>query len=263
LVAEINLSLFTSADINELSQKNEDEIDTLANIRIYVAPCKRQISAALSICAAVSLNKHLSFYIRIDDRLSASCCSTSAISERLESLLSELKEGKYSRIFLEKAIEYIDRLWLEQRLYEIDGEADRDPITLETQFSDHLRCVYDCSDLTKPLAAILLIGESDLINKVMNTRPFHASPRVPQPNQFFRIDRRYLSQIREYRYDRKFLGSIDVSSKHKKAQAPAAPISPPAPQPSLKRGPETDLDVNNRVKHAITRSEPQSEDLYN
>ena len=262
-MAEIDLSMFTSADIDDLSKRaSEDELDPIAHIRVNVAPCKRQISAAVSICRSISYYKYLSVYIRIDDRLSASCCSMSAIPKRLESLLSELNEGIYSPIFDQERSECIDRLWLEQRLYEIDDEADRDPIILGTQCSCYLRNVYNCRGLTSPLAAILLIGESNLIHKVMNTKPFHASPRVPQPNQFFRADGHHISATKHVRYVRKFLGSIDVSPKHKKAQAPAFTISSPAPQPSLKRGPEIDLGVESRTKRAITRSEPESEAMY-
>lgn len=266
LAAEIDLSLFTSANINDLS-KDEDTHDSksLVDIRIYVAPCKRQISTAVSICHGACLNMNVSCYVRIDDRLSASCCSTSAISERLESLLSELDKGVYngSNIYNQNLYECIDQLWLEQRLYEMDGETDRDPISLETQFSGDLRNVYDCTGLTKPLAAILLIGESDLINKVMNTKPFYASPRVVQPNQFFRTDCRYFVDKTDFQYVRKYLGSIDVNYLHRKAQAPTLPISPPASQPSLKQGPETDLVLDSRAHVAFTRSEPESDDLYN
>lgn len=265
LAAEIDLALFTSANINDLS-KDEDNPDSksLVDIRIYVAPCKRQISTAVSICHGVSLNINVSCYVRIDDHLSASCCSTSAISERLESLLSELDKGVYngSNIYDQNLNECIDRVWLEQRLYEMDGETDRDPITLKTQFSGDLRSVYDCNGVTKPLAAILLIGESDLINKVMNTKPFYASPRVVQPNQFFRTDRRVFDR-KGSQYVRKFLGSIDVNWQHRKAQAPTLPISPPASQFSLKRGPETDLALDSRAHVAFTRSQPESDDLHN
>lgn len=267
LVAEIDWSLFDFKAISNVYKIMQDHrTAALVDIRIYVAPCKRQISTAIAVCASVLLHsKLIDCYIRIDDRLSASCCSGSAISERLKLLLSELKEGIYlgSGYRYQESWESVDRLWLEQRLYEIDGDTDRDPITLETQLSDRLRSVYDCTGLTKPLAAILLIGEPSLINKVMNTRPFHPSPRVPRPNEFFKTDRRFLAEIKDSRYVRKFLGSIDVNSDHKKAEDPALPVSPPASQSSLKRDSETDIDVDSHVKRIHTQSEPESEDIYN
>ena len=135
-------------------------------------------------------------------------------------LLSELKEGNTFSygLFDQENFETIDRLWLEQRLYEIDDDSDRDPITLKTQLLDHLRSVYDCTGLTKPLAAIFLIGEFGLINKVVNTPPFHASPRVPKPNEFFRADRQLLGGKSGSGYVRKFLGlliSIRITSRLK------------------------------------------------
>ena len=263
MVAEIDLSKYTTANIHDLRTKGEND-DTIADIRIYVAPCKRQISAAVQICFHILVScKVLSCYIRVDDRLLASCCSTPVISERLESLLFELKEGNYFAFYDQEHFECIDRLWLEQRLYEIDGEIDRDPITLETQLADHLRSVYDCTGLTKPLAAILMMGDSSLIIQVMNTNLFQASPRVPQPNHFFGADRHYLPAIRDDRYKRKFLGSIDVNPRHKKAQAPTLPISPTASQNSLKRNFGTDSGVDSHAKRANTQSEPESEDMYN
>ena len=255
LAAEIDCSLFDSEEFKDVYEKIQ--------IRIYVAPCKRQISTAIGVCRSVVLyNKLIDCYIRIDDRLSASCCSRSAISERLKLLLSELIEGNYSGSGLFDQTRY-DRLWLEQRHYEIDGDTDRDPTTLETQLSDRLRSVYDCTGLTKPLAAILLIGEPSLINKIMNTPPFHASPRVPRPNEFFKTDHPFLGGIQGSRYVRKFLGSIDVNRDHKKTQAPTLPVSPPASRSSLKRGSEFDLGVDSYVKRINTQSKPESEDIYN
>ena len=266
MVAEIDRSLFNSEEINNVYKNiQDDRAGVPVDIRIYVAPCKRQITTAIGVCSSVLENSLIDCYIRIDDRLSASCCSGSAISERLELLLSELKEGNYSGsgLFDQEKFESIDRLWLEQRLYEINGDTDRDPITLETQLSDHLRSVYDCTGLTKPLAAILLIGEPSRINKVMNTQPFHASPRGPRPNEFYKTDHCFLVGIKGSRYKRTFLGSIDVNPHHKKAQAPTLPVSPPASRSSLKRGSETDLGVDRSMKRVNTQSEPESEDIYN
>lgn len=266
MVAEIDWSLFKSEEISNVYKKSKtigltplwtfESTLLLVNVK----------SAAIGVCCSVLHdNKLIDCYIRIDVRLSASCCSRLAISERLKLLLSELKVGNYSGsgLFDQERFDTIDRLWLEQRLYEIDGDTDRDPITLETQLSDHLQSVYDCKGLTKSLTAILLIGESSLINKVMNTQPFHASPRVPKPNEFFRTDRRFLVGIKGSHYIRKFLGSIDVNPNHKKAQAPTLPVSPPVSRSSLKRGSETDSGVDSYVKRINTQSEPESEDIYN
>ncbi|MCJ1269818.1 hypothetical protein MMC22_009711 [Lobaria immixta] len=131
--------------------------------------------------------------------------------------------------FDQERFECIDRLWLEQRLHEIDGEAERDPITLETQLSDNLNHIYDFISLTKPFAAALLIGESNLINIVMNTIPFCTSPRVPQLNQLFRADRYFIAAIAPHRHVRKSLGSFDRSTDRQKTQASALSISPPVP----------------------------------
>ena len=75
LVAEIDWSLFTAKKISDVYGKNQDdETGALVEIRIYVAPCKRQISTAISICTSAFIyNKLIACYIRIDDRLSASC----------------------------------------------------------------------------------------------------------------------------------------------------------------------------------------------
>lgn len=173
------------------------------------------------------------------------------------------KEGNYSMTFDQERFECIDRLWLEQRLHEIDGEAERDPITLETQLSDNLKHIYDFISLTRSFAAALLIGESNLINIVMNTIPFCTSPRVPQLNQIFRADRCFIAAIARHRHVRKSLGSFDRSTDRHKTQASALSISPPAPQSPLKRGPENDLGVYNREKRTIARCEPESEDMRN
>lgn len=262
LMMEIDVTGFMNETLNLLSKRYENnlaEIGSIAHIRIYVAPCKRQISTALNICRNTRIhryigNRYLGIYIRIDDRLSASCCFTSAVFERLKSLRSQLDK-------VPENYDYIDRLWLEQRLYEINDEIDRDPITLETQLSDGLRCVYDCTGLSKPLAAILLIGESDLINEVINTKPFEASPRVPRPNEFFRAKRTFIYG-KPTQWKRIFLGTIDVNPKHEKAEAPVPPLSPPASQSSLKREAETELGDDSHAKRAKPLSEHEYECLY-
>lgn len=265
LVAEIDWSLL-SEEINDVYKEPQHNMSgTLGDIRIYVAPCKRQISTAISVCVSILLkHKLIDCYIRVDDRLSTSCCSRPAISERLKSLLSELKEGYYSRSrsFDQRMFETIDRLWLEQRLDEIECDTDSETKTYKTQLSDHLRSVYDCTGLTKPLAAILLIGEPSLITKIMNTQPFHASPRIPRPNEFFKTQCHYTHDMKGGRHIGKFLGSIDVNPAHRKVQAPMLPVSQLASLSSLKRSPTTDLGEDSYVKHIDTQSEPDSEDIY-
>ena len=272
LAAAIDWSVFGTFETikDEYKELPDGRTGPLADIRICVAPCKRQISTAISVCYNILMHYNIiDCYIRVDDRLSASCCSRSATSERLELLLSELKEGNYSgsQAFNQERLESIDRLWLEQRLYEIDGDTDRDLISPETHFPDHLRGVYDCTGLTKPLAAILLIGESSLINKVMNTHPFHASPRVPKPNEFFGTDRHWVAEAQEgYRYTRKFLGSFDVNRDHKKAQAPSTLLVPSLAASARsflkRRGSKTGSDgLDSHAKRVNnTQSEPESED---
>ena len=266
LIAELDWSFLNSKEIKEVYQKIQDHrAGALLDIRVYVAPCKRQISTAVNICSDILCNsKLIDCYIRVDDRLPAGCCSKSATSDRLKSLLSELAQGNHSanESFDQKRFETIDRLWLEQRLYDIDDDIDRDPTTVKTQLSDRLRSVYDCTGLNKTLAAILLIGEPSLINVTMNTQPFPASPRVARPNEFFEIAYRYLVGAKGSHYVRKYLGSIDVSPKHKRAQAPTLPQSPPASQSSLKRGFETDLDMDSSMKRNNTHAEPESEEGF-
>lgn len=167
MIAEIDRLLFRSEEITKIRKSSQDDTDdAFMDIRVYVAPYKRQISAAIGACSNILLyHKRIGIFVRVDDRLSASCCSRSATSDRLESLLSELETSNGAGLYDQERFETIDRLWLEQRLYELDGDTDRNPINLKTQLSDHLRGIYDCTGLTKPLAAVLLIGETGLIIK--------------------------------------------------------------------------------------------------
>ena len=250
LNAQIDLSHYTKDRVGDLPKSyHYDPIKGLAEVRIYVAPCKRQISIADFICRGASSLHCLDYYVRVDDRLPASCCSASSGYERLSSLLSLMKDLRCSTGWL-------DRLWLEQRLYDIDGDIDSNPVTLETLFKDGLRNVYGCDDVTNPLAAIMLVGESDLVNNVMNAPPFSPNPRMAQPNQFFRCGPEY-----DYESDEKidclrrtFLGSINVSEAHKKTIPSTMPLSPPASVPSFKRGLDTDLIGDVPVKRVNTQA---------
>ena len=251
MTAQIDLSNFTKTSIDDLNALyKEDSRRKLADVRIYVAPCKRQINTAIDICiSAASSTNSLDYYVRVDDRLPASCCSDPSRLQRLSSLISwEKLHGFQTR--------WLDRMWLEQRLYDIDGDLDADPVTLDNLLENKLVNVYGCTDVTKPLAAIFLIGECGLISKVLNTRPFSPSPRIPKPNEFFQCGPDGSeTKYNDFRLFRHFLGSFDVNGSHQKAKTLEVPLSPPASPRSLKRGLETGSSQDSSAKRVSTRSE--------
>lgn len=97
------LKSWTREDIHNLWLKNarDDESlesNLLATAFIYVSPCERLISQAMGICVEASGSNLFRLLVRVDSRLSVSCCPPGMEYERLVSLLhyfGKLKNSYY------------------------------------------------------------------------------------------------------------------------------------------------------------------------
>ena len=156
-----------------------DEIETprteLAFLKIYIycAPCACQISSALSMRFRrpedwwVSVEK----IIRVDHRLSASCCA--ADSERLnacESLLQYMTANIH-----EEKLRDIDWNFLDISIYEY-WDDDMEP----DQLSEYMERILDDHKADESVVGIIFIGERNATLPLLKSGPFPQNePRMP------------------------------------------------------------------------------------
>ncbi|KAF2454419.1 prion-inhibition and propagation-domain-containing protein [Lineolata rhizophorae] len=109
-------------------QEMLDLLVPIANAYVHCAPCICLLHTALRLSASAS-STLLRFFVRPDDRLTASCCHNAGRAESLTSLLNEIDDYE-SDIFqyptTHRGIRYLDRSWIERRLRQMEFEEDYD-----------------------------------------------------------------------------------------------------------------------------------------
>ena len=97
----------------------------LARVDVYCAPCACAIQTAIKLCSAES-SRLISYEVKVDDRVPVSCCSTSSMIDRLNSLLIKIQEHEAGLLKNQSNlntlwIKFLDRVWIEQRIHELEG----------------------------------------------------------------------------------------------------------------------------------------------
>ena len=122
---------------------------------------------------------HAKYYVRIDYRLMASCCpdDTSRINACIA--LDDYVESGAAPI---KNIQYIDKNWLDQAIYNYDEE-----VTHSQSPSDQLARVMGYHEDERNIAGIIILGETDYTIPLMRSPPFPAleTGRAPKDAQIF------------------------------------------------------------------------------
>ena len=143
---------------------------------------------ALIICFEIGNKAYLSCTIRIDDRIAISCCSSDSTESRLASLLATLKqvEGRKlgSERLIESWIEYVDRVWLEQRLYHIE-RSDR-----PSSFGSPREATQELFSeiLTESrYTGVVILGELSSCNWIMQAAPFPWEAQMPKETEIYHL----------------------------------------------------------------------------
>jgi hypothetical protein len=240
-------SRFTGADLDALiglDKYNMTDLQQLllpvATIFIYCAPCACLLTTAFSICnsAGDRAAAYFRFRIRPDDRLVSSCCSQNDRSIGLASIIEKMKEKEHSEVTGNLTL--IDRIWVEQRLYEIEEETDLpQPISKLAEMGGKVLSSHESDETT---AGIIILGELIYCLPIIRSRPFPSKPRIPKETEMFQMKRTWDSSTMNYAWQRKFLGTYTPK--------PGPIISPEAsnssgiiPQVPLFHGPVTQEPV--------------------
>ncbi|KAH7276266.1 hypothetical protein B0J15DRAFT_458384 [Fusarium solani] len=170
-------------------------------VSVYCAACACAIRTALLMCKSES-SQLIQYRTRVDDRMPAACCPKEYSKARLESLLETIQLWEVGLLKTENStslLRYLDRVWIEKRLYQIDTNhmtmVDREPV---------IQAASLISSIAEKNA--VFIGELDdlRVATVHLTPPLPTLPRQPRLNEIYQMKKR--SSLDHWQFD--FLGSF-------------------------------------------------------
>lgn len=212
LIADtLNPSEFTSVDLNELTGKSYYDLSDLqklalpvATVYLYCAPCACLLATAFDICreAGSRAKTFFKFLVRPDDRLVSSCCFQEDRSLGLASLIENIREIE-STPSLANHLDCTDRIWVEQRLYEIEEETDLPQPS--SKIAEMGGKVLSSHDSVEDTAGIVILGELGYSLPIMRSPPFASKPRIPKETEIFQMKYKWVDG--KYNWTRKFLGT--------------------------------------------------------
>lgn len=171
-----------------------------ASVHIYCAPCACAIRTALMICKEQSSDL-IRYRVRVDERLFASCCSQEMVIDTLSTLLDTIQiieVGKGNENLEAQLIEYLDRVWIEKRLYEIETR----PILHPSQRCAS-RSIGELLAATKSNYSVYLGVLGDL-RQVMDGELLPRPPRPVRVNEIYRMNK----YTQNSPWSREFLGTF-------------------------------------------------------
>ena len=243
---------------------------TKKKVFIYCAPCLCQVWTAFRICygAKGSAEVLLRFCVRIDDRLTATCCQASSATARLAAVVDQIRsiemDDKHQYPSYQGTnIKYIDRDWIDQRLYDQEDELFH---TLAVGEARSLSFIFNQFPTTY-MAAVIVLGERDHFVPMLQYSPFQESNRTLRENQFFLVKRKVVT-TNEWSWSLKYLGSF-TAKKTQPAQTNNSNANHPQDQqylheslitaaPSNPRNREVSPSTNTSIKRR--RTEKLSDD---
>ncbi|KAI9856456.1 MAG: hypothetical protein M1813_009112 [Trichoglossum hirsutum] len=187
----------------------------LARVDVFCAPCACAIQTAIRLCQAES-SQLISYEVKVDDRVPVSCCANLSKIDRLNSLLITIQE--YDAGLLNDQshlntqwIRFLDRVWIEQRIYELET-------TIYTG-EDFKPGQWSIAELLKTLTSryCVLLGEVDRCLWILQTEPFPWTPRMPKANEI------YQARWQSGGWHREFLGSF--TPRNFRSQAPSIRVT--------------------------------------
>ena len=198
-------------------------------VYIYCAPCICQIWTAFRICqGAEGPTKALFQYcVRIDGRLTASCCQvpsgTAGLAAIVEQIRSIEMDGKrFFPSYLGRKIEYIDRDWIDERLYDQEDEVVQISAVDEAK---SFTFIFDQFKVMKDLAAVIILGERDHLVPMLQHSPFQTSEKTLRENQFFHVKREQIEM--EWIWSLKYLGNFTPKKPLSAQTTNSSSIHPP------------------------------------
>ena len=215
--ASMDPTFFTDIDLSALATHVNyelidlhDSILPLASIYLYCAPCACLLATAFSMWrnARRWVKSYFKFVIRPDHRLRSSCCLEVDRTIGYVSLLEEIRRLEISDQNPQN-LEFIqlDRLWIEQRLFETEEEGPMPSHKNILELARELFASHTSNYQYRPpyrCAGLIILGELSHTLSIMQCPPFPSRPRIPRETEIFHMAK---TSKRSDLFDRNYLGT--------------------------------------------------------
>lgn len=201
----------------------------LATVNVYCGPCNCAIKTAAKLCTR-STKPEIPFKVRIDHRLPVSCCSNGDLLGRLRKLLRAVEDWELGVTSGKDDVleSYLDRAWLEQRIYELELSGYDN----EGMGSARAKTAQLLEDSNGDAESVpIYLAESDTSAWILRTPPFPWTPRMPRRNEIFQFS----TAGRPYHLKTTYLGTF-TSNKNispDKTQSTLHQASPSLSSPQI------------------------------
>lgn len=188
-----------------LGQRITDMMDVhLGTVYIFTAPCLCAVRTALEVCAREN-GSVLRYMVRVDDRMSASCCPEETKFARLSSIVGNMKEIEISQTpgAIADWIKYVDRVWIEQRIYQLEDEIYDQAVSTKFERT---------KELLKEIEGgfnwgCVFLGEVEHCAWMMQTAPFPWKAKMPKESEIY-----FLQWKNNLDWERKYIGTFTPRS---------------------------------------------------
>jgi hypothetical protein len=132
-----------------------------------------------------------------------SCRADVTSAEGFASIVDKCKELEVSGYdsYLER-VGFLDRLWLEQRRYNLEEEIEKRELHTLSSPSESLGRILGLHSDDSRCAGILVLGEADVCINMMQLSPFPTHARIPRAAEIF-----MMKWIYEGGWTREYLGT--------------------------------------------------------
>lgn len=157
----------------------------LAVVNVHCGPCVCAISTASRLCKECD-SKEIPYKVRVDHRLPVRCCGDRETLGRLRDVLDAIEEWETTGEGTHSTApeRYLDRVWLEQRIYQLELQA-YDGDGRGSQNASLAELLEENS--RDPEGISVYIAELDKCMWALRTSPFPWTPRMPRQNEIFKF----------------------------------------------------------------------------
>jgi hypothetical protein len=152
--------------VQQLSTNYINQMLPFGIVYIHTSPCQWAIQTAVDIAGALN-NDQFKVVVRVDDRISNSCFQSTA--DRIAVLQSMLAHLDTLELYVGVPWNYLDRTWLDQRLYSLESDfaATNDSLPMSSTMD-----IFSKENYQGPFAGLIIMGEVDFCTPLLQAEPF-------------------------------------------------------------------------------------------
>lgn len=181
----------SSYEVQEVTIRRINQMLPFGFIYIHTSPCQCAIQTAVEIAQQLD-NEHITAMVRVDDRISSSCFPN--LADRIVVLQSMLAYLDTLEPFSASLWRFLDRTWLDQRLYTLESDVAPDDSLAMSNTTE----IFSGDNFPGPFAGLIIVGEVDFCTSLLQAEPFPWTPRFPRACEIYEITRIHTEYRRKY-----------------------------------------------------------------